>query len=162
MLSDGLARVAGWCAYASGIAAIIGLVFLAAFFGGLGGYFGPLNDMAVVIHYILLLPIAAAIHQIVRPHAPGLSRVATTVGVVGMLAVIVLQVLLVAGVIPFQQQIGMVIVAFLVVTAWFVIVTVLGRSSGVLPASIPLAVLAGLVFGYPVWAYLLGRRLLGR
>jgi hypothetical protein len=161
-LSDGLARLAGWCAYASGVAAIIGLVFLFAFFGGLGDHFGPMNDVMVVIHYVLLLPIVAAVYQLVQPYGPRFARVATAVGLAGMLAVIVLQALLVAGVIPFEQQIGMVIVAFLVATVWFVAVTILGRSTGVLPTSIPLAVLAGLVFGYPVWAYLLGRRLLGR
>lgn len=156
---DGLTRLAGWCAYASGIVSILGIVFLIAFFT-LGGVFGPLNDLAVIVHYVLMLPIALAVQQLVRPHGPVLSLVATLVGIAGMLAVIVLQALLVAGVLPFSRQIGMVSIAFLVVLVWFVLTGYLGRSTDLLPKGVLLHVLAGLYVGYPVWAFSLGRRLM--
>ncbi len=76
-----------------------------------------------------------------------------------MAAVIVLQILLVTGAMPFARQIGLVIVGFLVVLGWFVMVRFLGRSTGKLPSSLLLTILAGLYFGYPVWAFSLGRRL---
>jgi hypothetical protein len=76
-----------------------------------------------------------------------------------MAAVIVFQILLVTGAMPFARQVGMVIVGFLVVLGCFVMVRSLGRSTGRLPDSLLLTVLAGLYFGYPVWAFLLGRRL---
>ena len=44
-----LVRVAGWCAYASGIVSIFGILFLVAFFTTFIGPLGTLNDIAVVI-----------------------------------------------------------------------------------------------------------------
>lgn len=76
-----------------------------------------------------------------------------------MLVVIVLQILLVTGVLPSEQQVGIVIAGFLVVLAWFVMIRYLGRSTDQLRKSMFLHVLAGLYFGYPVWAFSLARRL---
>ena len=139
-----LVRVAVWCAYASGIVSIFGIVFLVAFFTTFIGPLGTLNDIAVIIQYGLLLPIALALHQVLRLHGPTLSLVALVLGIAGMVAVVVLQILLVAEVLPFAQQIGMVSVGFLVVLGWFMIIWHLGRSTGKLPSSMLLHVLAGL------------------
>ncbi len=158
-VSQRLVRLAGWCAYASGIVSIFSIVFFVAFFT-LGGLFGPLSDIAVTVHYVLMLPIAFAFQQLLRPHGPGLSLVGMLIGIVGMLAVIILQILLVAGVLTFGQQIGMLIPAFLVVLAWFVINAYLGRSSDFVPSSMLFNVLAGLYIAYPFWGYSVGRRLL--
>ena len=154
----GLTRLAGWCAYASGIVSIFGIVFLIAFFT-VGGIFGPLNDLAIIVQYALMLPIAFVVQQLLRPHRPILSLAATVVGIAGMLAVIFLQALLVAGVLPFSRQIGMVSIAFLVVLVWFVFTGHLGRSTDQLPKGLLLHILAGLYFGYPIWAFSLERRL---
>lgn len=151
-------RVAAFCAYTSGIVSIFGIVFLIAFFG-LGAPTGRLNDIAVIVQYSLMLPIAFALYQILRPYNPGLSLAALLIGIPGMLAVIVLQILLVSGVMPFPVQIGLVVIAFLVVLVWFIIVGYLGRSTEKLPKSMLLHVLAGLYIGYPIWAFSLGRRL---
>ncbi len=159
--ADRLLRLAGVCAFASGIASTFGILFLVAFFmigGGMG--FGTLNDIAVIAQYTLMLPIALALRQLLRPRGPLLSLIAMLVGITGMLAVIVLQVLLVTGMLPFAQQIGPVIAAFLVVLGWFILNGYLGRSTKLLPNSMLLHVLAGLYFGYPVWSSLVGRRLL--
>ena len=154
-----LTRGAAWCAYASGGVSFFGIVFLVAFFTTFIGPLGTLNDIAVAIQYAFMLPIALALHGLVRPYGPVLSLVALLLGVAGIFAVIVLQILLVTGVLLFEQQVGMVIVGSLVVLAWFVITGHLGRSTGKLPNSMLLHVLAGLYFGYPVWAFSLGRRL---
>ena len=157
-------RVAGWCAYASGIVSIFGIVFLVALYVSLFAFgddvgFGRLNDISVIVHYTLTLPIALALRQLLRPYGPALSLVALLLGIAGMFAAVVLQVLLVTDVLSFAQQIGMVIPAFMVVMAWFVINGYLGRSTNKLPKGMLLHVLAGLYFGYPVWAFSLGRRL---
>lgn len=157
---EALLKLSGWCAYISGAAAIIGLVFLAIFFGGGPEYFGPLNDIAVIVHYILLLPIVFTLYLLLKSYGQTLNLIALGFALAGMLGVIILQTLLVVGVLPFEQQIGMVVVAFLVAMVWFVITGYLGRSTGIIPKSVVLNVLAGLVFGYPVWAFMLGRRLL--
>ena len=153
-----LIRVAAWCAYASGVVSIFGIAFLIAFVI-LGDPMGRLNDIAVIVQYALMLPIAIALHQILRPHNPGLSLTALLIGIPGMLAVIILQILLVSGVMPFSVQIVPVVISFLVVLAWFIIVGILGRSTEKLPKGMLLHVLAGLYVGYPIWAFSLGRRL---
>jgi hypothetical protein len=86
--------------------------------------------------------------------------VAMLLGIAGMLAVIALQILLVVGVLTFNQQIGMVGVGYLLILGWFVINAYLGRSTAWLPHSMLLTLLAGLYIGYPVWGYSVGRRLL--
>ena len=159
LTSEGLTRTAVYCAYSSGVVSIFGIVFLVAFFTTFIGPLGTLNDIAVVIQYLLMLPIAFALHQVLRSHEPTLSLIALLTGVTGMVAVIVLQVLLVVDVLPFEQQIGMVSAGFLVVLAWFVMVRYLGHSTVKLPKSMLLHVLAGLYFGYPLWAFSLARRL---
>ncbi|MFC2053881.1 hypothetical protein ACFLV7_06220 [Chloroflexota bacterium] len=83
-----------------------GILFLIVFFT-VGGVFGPLNDIAVIVQYNLILPIAIKVYRLVRPYGPILSQIATLIGIAGMLAVIILQTLLVAGVLPFSQQIRM-------------------------------------------------------
>lgn len=159
-MPNALSKFAGWCAYISGVFAVIGLVFLTIFFAGGPAYFGPLNDTAVIVHYILLLPIVFTLYPLLKPYGQRLNLVATIIGTGGMLGVIVLQTLLVVGVLPFQQQIGMVIVAFFAGLVWFIAAGRLGRPTGIVPKSTLLNVLAGLVIGYPVWAFKVGRRLL--
>lgn len=158
--SKALLKLAAYCAYASGVSAIIGLVFITIFFSGGPFFFGPLNDTAVIIHYLLLLPIVYTFYLMLRPYGPTLNLISTIIGVAGILGVITLQTLLVTGLLPFEQQIGMVVVAFFVATAWFIISGFLGKSTGIMPKNIVLNFLAGLVVGYPVWAFVTGRRLL--
>jgi len=119
-----------------------------------------LNDIALIVQYVLVLPIVLTLHQRLRPRRPVFSLISTLIGIAGMLAVIVLQILLVAGVLSFGQQVGMVVAAFMAILTWFVITGYLGRSTDVLPKSMLLHVMAGLYFAYPIWAFSLGRRLL--
>ena len=149
-----LVRVARWCAYVSGVVCIFGIAFLVAFYTFGPGYFGTINDITVIVQYALALPIVITLHRILGP-----PLAATLAGIGGMLAVIVLQILLVADVLSFGEQVGMVIVAFMVILAWFVITGNLGRSNDRVPKGTVLHVLAGLYFGYPVWAFSVGRRL---
>lgn len=156
---DGLTRITIWCSYASGVVAIFGIVFLVAFFTSFVGILGLLNDIAVVIQHFLMIPIALELHMILRPSRPGLSRVGLLIGLSGMLAVVVLQLLFMTGVLPYSQYIGAVCAAFMVVLGWFLIIRNLGQVTGVTPTSAVVTVLAGLYFGYPFWAFSLARRL---
>ena len=133
----------------SAIAAAVGIVFLILFFSGAGGFFGPLNDISVVIQYSLMIPIMSYIHRLLPS---GQSIKLQVMGFGGVLAVIVLQTMLVVGLLPFQRQIIMVIPAFLVVTVWFACIEKAGREEPRLPKGRMQAILAGLVFGYPFWA----------
>ena len=156
--SAGLIKIAVWCAYGSGIASAFGIAFLFAFFI-LGAPTGRLNDIAVIVQYLLMLPIALALFQILRTHHPQLSLAALLIGVPGMLSVMILQLLLVTDILPFANQLVPVVVAFLVVLVWFIINGFSGRTSDKLPGSMLSHVLAGLYIGYPFWAFSVGRRL---
>ena len=72
-----------WCAFLSGFVSIIGIVFLIAFFG-FGAPTGRLNDIAVIVQYALMLPIAFAMYQILKPNSPGLSLAVLLIGVPGI------------------------------------------------------------------------------
>jgi hypothetical protein len=150
------------CAFLSGIAATAGLIFLFIFYSDINslGHFGTFNDIAVAVQYTLMLPIAVFLYQLLRPVNPRRARNNLIIGLAGMLAVIILQLLLILNVIPFYVQIGPVIICFLIVLAWFLLNRDLGRDTGIFPQNLALTILAGLVFGYPIWSYKLGRNLL--
>jgi hypothetical protein len=148
--------------YISGVVSIFGILFLVAFFATFINPLGIANDIAVIIQYTLMIPIALSLHQTLRPSGPALSRAALLVGIPGMLAVIVLQAVFVGGLLPYERYIFMVSAGFLVVLGWFLMVRHLGQESGFLPKSILLHILAGLYVGYPFWAFSVARRLRSR
>lgn len=165
--SPAVLRLGGWTAYASGVAAAIGLVFLIVMFASFaigtrpaGLVFGSINDVMVMVTYLFAMPSAIALGVLLRPYAPRLSGLYTVIGLGAMAAVIVLQWLLVVRALTFEEQIGPVSIALLVVAAWFVLTGYLGRSSGVLPHGVRMGLLAATYIGYPIWAFWLGRCLL--
>lgn len=169
---DPLIRAAGAFAIVSGIISAIGVVFLITMFAlfttplkTLGLTFGMLNDICVAIQYLLTIPIALALYQILLPGeaaTQALIRSATSVGIAAMLVVILLQLALIFGVLTFQQQVGWVSLAMVVgVGSWLVITGLVAQSTGRLPNSVVMSAVAVPYFGYPVWAFWLGRRLLG-
>lgn len=151
--ADPLHRYVPALAIASAGVCLAGTVFLVLFFSTWVLTFGILNDVAVIIQYSLMLPIAASLNRIIKP-----GRIAIAAGYVGMFAVIALQVSLVAGIIPFAVQSVPVSIAFLTVLAWLLLLRRAGADSGLLPGGFKLHVLAGLYFGYPFWAVGLARR----
>lgn len=74
------------------------------------------------------------------------------IGIAGILAIAVLQWLLVSGVLTFEEQVGFVMIALLVVGIWLVITGYLGRSTGNIRRSLLMSVLAAFYLGYPIWA----------
>lgn len=159
MAGDDLQRWAGWCAYASGVVSIFGVLFLIIFFAGVD-LFGPLNDAAVVVQYALMLPIATWVGVRQRQQGIRRSQLVMAIGLAGMLAVIVLQLMLIVGLIPFSRQIGPVSIAFLVVLVWFVASGRLAKNDDLLASGPIRLIAAGLYVGYPFWALALGRRVL--
>jgi hypothetical protein len=166
--SDPLIRAAGSFAIVSGIISAIGVVFLMAMFvffatpfKTLGLMFGKLNDICVALQYLLTIPMALALYRILLPHNPGLIRIATSVGIAAMIVVILLQLALIFGVLAFERQVGWVSLAMIVgVGSWLVITGWVAQSTGRLPSSLLMSVLAVPYLGYPIWAFWLGRRLL--
>jgi hypothetical protein len=137
-----LARYAGWAAYFSGIGAILGLVSLLLFFSleatavsGQGSHFwGPVSDICPIVQMVSLVVVARALYLIERSSAPGLSLIGSAIGIVGMLAVVLLQVLLIIKLIPFEQEVGLVLLATAAVGLWLILVNHSGRRHGSLPS----------------------------
>jgi hypothetical protein len=159
----------GRAAYATAVVAPIGLAFLVAMYVSFalgakspGLAFGWINDMLAVVTGLLMLPVAVAVHVLLRDRAPRASRLALILGIGANVAIAILQSLLVAGVLTFDQEIGPVLIAFLALVVWFVTTGLMGSSTGVLPHGIRMSVLAATYIGYPFWAAWLGRHLLGR
>ena len=165
--TEGVLRLGGWAAYANGVVSAVGLVFLVAMYVSFavgatapGLVFGWINDVSAVLAALLMLPLVVALHVLLRPHAPILSRLATVIGLGANLAIMVLQSLLVLGALTFQEEVGPVLIAFLFLVVWLVLTGYLGSSSGTLPYGLRMGLLAVTYFGYPIWAFWLGRHLL--
>lgn len=77
---------------------------------------------------------ARALYLIERSSAPGLSLIGSAIGIVGMLAVVLFQVLLIIKVVPFEQEVGLVLLATAAVGLWLILVNHLGRRQGSLPS----------------------------
>ena len=101
-----------------------------------------------------------ALHARMRPKAGPAGDALLVLGVGSAGAISVLQLLLVTGRVTFEEQIGPVSVAFLLLAVWFV----RERPDGIArPGSSRAArgsgILAATYAGYPVWAFRLARAL---
>lgn len=159
----------GRIAILSGVISAIGVVFFIAmliFFAtpntGLGLTFGMLNDICVAIQYLLTIPIALELYRILVAYNPVLIRIATITGIVALAATVGLQLLLIFKVLTFEQQAPWIALTMVLgIGFWLVITGLVARSTTRLPNSLLMSSLAVPYFGYPVWAFWLGQRLLG-
>ncbi len=139
---------------AVGIAFLVGM--FAAFAAGArstGMALGWINDVTGVVTFPLALPGMFALHARIRPQAgrTGDALLVVAVGAIG--ASSLLQLLLVTGRLTFEEEIGPVSVALLVLAVWFVATGRTASKAGVLPDGTRLGVLAATYVGYPVWAF---------
>jgi hypothetical protein len=164
--SRSLLRLATWCAYASGAVAAPGVLALIGMYAVLFAYgeqhpafspFGIASDIAVLLQYAIALPLPVALHQLLGDRAPRLSLAGMLIAIGAMTAIVVLQVLLLAGVLPFEEQVGPISSMFVVLVMWFVVTGFLGRSGGRLPErTLRMSLLGASYFGYPIWAFWMG------
>ena len=159
-------RLGSQAAFVSGVAAAFGIAFLIAMFVAFGvgstsagQRLGRINDVLVLLAYLLAGPVVFAVHALLRSRAPLLSGLAVLIGIGAIVAIVVLQSLLIFGVLTFEEQVGPVSIALLVLGVWFVLTGYLGSSTGVLPHGVRMGLLAATYVGYPIWAFWLGRRL---
>jgi len=160
-------RLGGWAALATAVVAPIGLASLVAMYVAFaigatsqGLAFGWVNDVLAIVTGLLMLPVAVAVHVVLRTGAPQLSRLLLLIGIGANVAIAILQSLLVLGALTFAEEIGPVLVAFLFLAVWFVTTGYLGSRRGVLPRGFRMGFLAVTYVGYPIWAFWLGRHLL--
>ena len=133
-----LVRYAGWIAYANAIAATLNFVTLMIFFSveapqaaanPQGSFaWGTLNDIIGCLAMLPMLVLALMLYQMQRERAPQLSLIGLLVGAAGMLGVALLQLLLILKVIPFEQEVGPVVIANGVVGVWLIVVNHIART----------------------------------
>jgi hypothetical protein len=163
----GFRRLAGRTLILSGTVAAVGVAFLAAMFASFAVgaresalVLGRINDTLIIVGYLLAVPAVLAFRTVARPRT-ALGHLLAVAGIVAIAAVVILQFLLVAGTLTFQEEVVPVSIALLVLGAWFVVVGWVGRARGVLPRGVRMGLLGATYVGYPVWALWAGRRLLG-
>lgn len=131
-------RTAAYAANLSGVLAVLSGAFAILFFwleapylsDGAGQQplvWGPLSDICPIVQMLALLIVAQALDQLSRSDALRLQRLTTLIGSAGMLGVSVLQLLLVIGVMPFEQEIGPMLIATAMVGVWLILVNYQGR-----------------------------------
>lgn len=158
---------AGGIAILVGIISSVGIVFFIGLYAlyttplkELGLTFGMINDICVTIQYLLTIPIALALYRILVTYNPLLIRGATIIGIIGMISTAGLQLLVIFGVLTFEQQFIWIAMAIILgIGSWLVITGLVARYTERLPHSVRMSLLAVPFFGYPLWAFWLGRRL---
>ncbi len=151
-MTESTYRLLSWSAVFSAIMAVVGLVFIIIFYSGVY-IFGPLNDIAYTLQLVSTLPIILYLSQRIKPRGRIVRWFVKWGGLLSCLTAISLQLLLIGGVISFFSMIGPLLASIAVLTSWFVILERNGREDPLVPKGLPLAVLAGLTFGYPFWAF---------
>jgi hypothetical protein len=136
-------------ALTSGITGLVANVLLVSFFllaqpFGVSGplaeadqdfmWLGSANDMVIIVQFLTFIPVALALRRWLPPTRS--MRIATAAAVGAMVVVAILQLLLVAGVLEFDVQVGLVVAMFLVVYAWVITVSSTGHRHGALPRSV--------------------------
>jgi hypothetical protein len=176
---------AGISAYLAAGFAIISFAALFIFFAGVA-VFGPINDFLSIFQMLFLIPVALALHLMLRQTAPAISFLATAGAILALSIIAVLQILLVARVVTFEFTIRPILILGVVLGIWWLAIGILAFISGALPTGLawtsiivsisfmiiavgfwieglqhPLAAIGFLVgaIALPVWAIWLGRLL---
>lgn len=150
----------------SSVTGAIGVVCLVAMYAAFGAgarntalTVGWVSDVSGIVTMPLAMPGMLALHGRIRSHAGRAGDALLVLGLGSSAAISVLQLLLVAGSLPFEQEIGPVTVAYLVLGAWFVLAGRIAQRAGILPGGTRLGAMAAAFAGYPVWALRLARAL---
>ena len=146
---------------------VVGIVALAAMYASFAGgareaalAFGRTNDILGIVGAALLAPAVIEIAAVSGPDRRELRAVLVVVGLGAIAAIVSLQVLLVTDRIPFEEQIGPVMVAFLALAVWFVVGGWTAARAGAMERGTRLGVIASTYVGQPWWALRWGLRLL--
>ena len=110
--------------------------------------FGWINDVAVLVQYLLAVPGVLAIGASLRTGSPRLARLGTPPALGGSPSSWCSRGRS-SRILTFEQEIGPSSLGFLVLGAWMVVAAVAGRRSGFGLAGPGKAALAALYLGYP-------------
>jgi hypothetical protein len=163
MTTPDLDRLAGSATWLALVALVLSGIALALFFGGAGSFWGPVNDVLIVVTAIALIPAVLAVDRAAGDHGAPWTRIVTVAALAGLVLMAAGQSLLVAGRLSLEGSYvtgGIGVIPFV---AWMVLVAALSLASGVLPATVGWlavaalaaivaeAVVATLTQGPPLW-----------
>lgn len=156
MINTKLSRYAGWSAFVSAIATILGLVTLLMFFT-LGQPWGTINDTTSVILALSIIPVLLALHRLHRRNTPIVSLATFVIGVLATLVAAVFQILLIIRVFVFEQTAIVVPVAFGIFGASLMVYCYLDRANKSLSRTLAwLGMIAGAGYAVIIVGYILG------
>ena len=108
-------------------------------------WLGTANDWVIVVQFLTFIPVALALRRWLPDTLA--VRLTTAAAVVAMVGTAVLQLLLIAGVLDFEVQVGLVVAMFLLIYAWVLAVSSTGHRHGTLPRPVTrFGLLLGLCF----------------
>jgi hypothetical protein len=111
----------------------------------MGGLSGLINDIASIFFSLSLIPLVIAFHALHRSFFPSISGWIAIIGVIAMLAAAILRVLLVFGILQFEQEVRPVLVANAVIGIWLILSGVMTRIERTLPQGLAwLSIIAGI------------------
>ena len=146
MLPDSdLYPAAGASAVVALIALVISGITLALFFGGAGAFWGPVNDMFIVVTVLALILPMLAVDRLAADAGIGWVRLVTIGAVLGAILIAVGQTALVLGFLSLQGSFVTGGLGFIPIVVWLVALVVLAFASGVLPSPVGWAAVAVLV-----------------
>jgi len=180
-------RFAGWSAYLSAVATVLGAAALFAFLS-LGEPFGFMSDILSAMIALTMIVILLELDRLHRPIAPVVSLIVLIMGVIAMLVAAVFQALLILHIIGFAQTAFIVPLMFGLFGVALMVYSYLSLTGPGLPRGLaglgiitgagyvlvitgfilnpvgehPLVTIGGLitVIGYPIWAIWFGRLVL--
>ena len=137
MLPDSdLYPAAGASAVVALIALVISGITLALFFGGAGAFWGPVNDMFIVVTVLALILPMLAVDRLAAEAGIGWVRLVTIGAVLGAILIAVGQTALVLGFLRLQGSFVTGGLGFIPIVVWLVALVVLTFASGVLPSPV--------------------------
>jgi len=137
MLPDSdLYPAAGASAVVALIALVISGITLALFFGGAGAFWGPVNDMFIVVTVLALILPMLAVDRLAADAGIGWVRLVTIGAVLGAILIAVGQTALVLGFLSLQGSFVTGGLGFIPIVVWLVALVVLTFASGVLPSPV--------------------------
>lgn len=187
-MGESIMRVVGWTAYANGFLMVANMVTLALMFG-VSISWGRINDAVSVVWMLSFLPLALLLVRVNEPvMGRGVAVGIALAGAAAMVAFAVLQGLLVTRLVRFEQTFAAVVILGGILGLWLLANGLLALKGVTFPAGLAwVSIIFGLsyvlgVVGYwlggyespvlwlgaavgyllgPVWAFWLGRLLLG-
>ncbi|MFL5686046.1 MAG: hypothetical protein ACJ77D_08340 [Chloroflexota bacterium] len=146
MLSDAqLYPAAGASAVVSLIALVISGVALALFFGGAGAFWGPVNDMFLVVTVLALILPILAVDRLAAQQGVGWMRFVSIATIVGVVVIAIGQTALVLGLLTLDGSYVTGGIGFIAIIVWLVALPILAFGSAVLPSTVGWAAIAVLV-----------------